>query len=129
MLYPLSYGSEAAVALLAAADTLSKRVRSKPRPHPEDSCYSRVEHRVLVRGRLALRCSCRPREHNRPNSLRSGARRDRTSNCSSCLMAGGYPEVPIHFTDDIERIHLRAAAVGARPSEVLPFQLHIGTAS
>jgi beta-lactamase superfamily II metal-dependent hydrolase len=39
-----------------------------------------------------------------------------------------YPEVPIHFTDDTELIRLRAATVGARPPEVLPLQLHLGTA-
>ena len=39
-----------------------------------------------------------------------------------------YPEVPIHFTDDTEHIRLRAAAVGARPPEVLPLQLQLGTA-
>ena len=39
-----------------------------------------------------------------------------------------YPEVPIHFTDDTEHIRLRAATVGARPPEVLPLQLQLGTA-
>jgi beta-lactamase superfamily II metal-dependent hydrolase len=39
-----------------------------------------------------------------------------------------YPEVPIHFTDDNEHIRQRAATVGARPPEVLPLLLHLGTA-
>jgi beta-lactamase superfamily II metal-dependent hydrolase len=39
-----------------------------------------------------------------------------------------YPEVPIHFTDDTEHIRMRAATVGAHPPEVLPLQLHLGTA-
>jgi hypothetical protein len=39
-----------------------------------------------------------------------------------------YPDVPIHFTDDTEHIRLRAAAVGARPPEELPLQLHLGMA-
>ena len=39
-----------------------------------------------------------------------------------------YPDVPIHFTDDTEHIRLRAAAIGTRPPEALPLQLHLGTA-
>jgi beta-lactamase superfamily II metal-dependent hydrolase len=39
-----------------------------------------------------------------------------------------YPDVPIHFTDDTEHIRLRAATVGARPPEILPLQLQLGTA-
>ena len=39
-----------------------------------------------------------------------------------------YPDMPIHFTDDTEHIRRRAATVGARPPEVLPLQLDLGTA-
>ena len=39
-----------------------------------------------------------------------------------------YPDVPIHFTDDTEHIRQRAAAVGARPPDVVPLQLHLGKA-
>ena len=40
-----------------------------------------------------------------------------------------YPEVPIHFTDDNEHIRQRAAVVGARPPDILPLQLQLGTAT
>jgi hypothetical protein len=39
-----------------------------------------------------------------------------------------YPDVPIQFTDDTDLIRQRAAVVGARPPQVLPLQLDLGTA-